>query len=82
MHPQSLATKPIVYGRIEAWGRIIEHVNGFRCQFATIASLIIQDDHQLKWIEPYAKQYDVPVTYDQTAKTMADRYYGRFRIDR
>jgi hypothetical protein len=51
-----------VIGRVEVWGRLIEHVSGTRCQFAQVTGL--QDSlssRRSEQVRRLAEVYDVPV---------------------
>lgn len=59
----------LVVGSVDAWGRIVEHIKGFRCQYMQITSFIHDagvDDPRLPMIDlntlwALSVRYDVPV---------------------
>jgi hypothetical protein len=55
--------KTVISGAVQVWGRVIEHENGLRCQYAQVIALYGDHRHgdQRELIKLISERYDVPV---------------------
>lgn len=65
---------PLVYGRVRAWGRLVEHERGFRAQYAQplSASLIAHVGDDKRTARELASAYQIPVTIADEPEAVAN----------